>query len=107
MAKEQTPAAQVTPELPGLRRRGRPTTGKAMSNAERQARYRAKRAKASDSVEAPGSDESVYFSKWVHTGLSAIQEDMDRIASMQPDVCRHRFHLIQQMVADMLEELSS
>ena len=42
MAKEDTPAALATPELPGLRRRGRPATGKAMTNAERQARYREK-----------------------------------------------------------------
>lgn len=43
MAKEITPAAQATPELPGLKRRGRPATGKAMTNAERQAKYRASR----------------------------------------------------------------
>lgn len=41
MAKENTPAALVTPELPGLRRRGRPSSGKALTNAQRQALWRA------------------------------------------------------------------
>lgn len=41
----------VTVELPGVpKRRGRPATGSALSAAERQARYRAKKAQAGKAV---------------------------------------------------------
>lgn len=40
MSKDSSIAAQRTPELPGLVKRGRPATGKAKTNAQRQADYR-------------------------------------------------------------------
>lgn len=43
MAKDSSIAAQRTPELPGLVKRGRPATGKAKTTAERQAAYRARK----------------------------------------------------------------
>lgn len=44
MAKEFTPAAMATPELPGLSRRGRPRALHPLSPAERAKRFRARRA---------------------------------------------------------------
>lgn len=50
MAKETTPAALATPELPGLKRRGRPPVPGSMTNADRQRLWRA-RHKAIDTGE--------------------------------------------------------
>lgn len=50
MAKEKTKAADLTSDLLPKRARGRPSTGAAKTNAERQAAYRAKA--ASDTINA-------------------------------------------------------
>ena len=50
MAKDQSIAVQRTPELPGLVKRGRPVSGKAKTNAERQAEYRKRARCGSDGL---------------------------------------------------------